>query len=98
MEVIQILQLVCEKGTREEVYHAEGLLKIAKWIPSNCRSLHWIKVTQLLLYFHCFVRLYQQGVGFLLAREIPKSRCAPVRTKEQQQLLCGLIKPFSGHG
>lgn len=36
-------------------------------------------------------------MAFLLAREIPKSRCAPVRTKEAAAVAVWANKPFSGH-
>lgn len=57
--VVEILQLKCKKGAREEGYNIERLLKIGKCILSKSRSLNWIKVTHLLLYFYCFIRLYQ---------------------------------------
>lgn len=57
--VVEILLVKCKKGAREEVYDIERLLEIGKCVLSKCRSLNWIKVTHLLLFFHCFIRLYQ---------------------------------------
>lgn len=54
--IVKILQLKHKKVAREE-YNIDRLLKIGKCMLSNCRSLNWLKVTHLLLYFHCFIRL-----------------------------------------